>query len=374
MGTFEADMAATEARIDVQEARLLGLPETTQVVPVEELRNRIPFEDLRASDAKQERMNAGEAYHHEFRLLMPDGSVRWLSGHADIRANRIFGVNFDFTRRKLAEEALAQSEARLRTATNAAALGVFEWDPVADETFWGNDRIHKIFGRTLADGPLSRAQFVADYLHPSDRAEFDTAVEKAIQARGRLHVTCRIKRRRGGQRWLQIEAKYETATNERPARFVGVVANITTAPEGATISTGASAASAKRTTATRPGMSVTTRMQPNSAYSNYAAATLGKVAVKFSRSAPGAERPFAVTQRFRPLSKALQRYQQPATLGTCLWAPGNLRTSSALLGIEGIAQPIPQDVEGQHGEKDRQARPDRHPRRIREETLGGIQH
>ena len=84
---------------------------------------------------------------------MPDGSVRWLSAHADIRANRIFGVNFDITRRKLAEEALAQSEARLRTATNAAALGVFEWDPVADEASWGNDRIYKIFGRTHADRP-----------------------------------------------------------------------------------------------------------------------------------------------------------------------------------------------------------------------------
>ena len=41
-------------------------------------------------------------------------------------------------------------------------------------------------------------------------------------------ATCRIKRRRGGQRWLEIEAKYEKATNERPARFVGVVADITT--------------------------------------------------------------------------------------------------------------------------------------------------
>ena len=228
MGTFEVDIAATEARIDVQEARLLGLSEDTQVVSVELMRKRMPLEDLRASDAKQERMSEGEAYHHEFRFLMPDGSVRWLSGHADIRANRIFGVNFDITRRKLAEEALAQSEARLRAATNAAALGVFEWDPVADEASWGNDRIYKIFGRTHADGPLSRAQFVADYLHPNDRAEFDTAVEKAIRARGRFHVTCRIKRRRGDQRWLEIDAKYEKATNERPARFVGVVADITT--------------------------------------------------------------------------------------------------------------------------------------------------
>ena len=33
MGTFEADVAATEARIDAQEARLLGLPEDTRVGP-----------------------------------------------------------------------------------------------------------------------------------------------------------------------------------------------------------------------------------------------------------------------------------------------------------------------------------------------------
>jgi PAS domain S-box-containing protein len=227
MGTFEADVAATEARIDAQEARLLGLPEDTRVVPIELLRERVVPADLRASDAKQQRMNDGEAYHHEFRLRMPDGSVRWLSAHADIRSNRIFGVNFEITRRKLAEEALAQSEARLRTATNAAALGVFEWDPVSDVASWGNDRIYKIFGRTFDDGPLSRAKFVSEYLHPNDRAEFDTALDKAVRTRGHFHVTCRFRRRRGRLRWLEMEAKYEKATGERPARFIGVVADVT---------------------------------------------------------------------------------------------------------------------------------------------------
>src|SRR5262249_25714917 len=41
-----------------------------------------------------------EAYQHEFRLSMPDGSEKWLSAHADVRCNRIFGVNFDITKRK----------------------------------------------------------------------------------------------------------------------------------------------------------------------------------------------------------------------------------------------------------------------------------
>src|SRR5262245_58410175 len=155
MGTFEADIAATEAIIDAQEARLLGLPEGTCVASAEKLRRCIPLDDLNASDAKRRRLTEhGEAYHHEFRFRMPDGSERWLSGHADVRGNRIFGVNFDITERKLAEVQLRESEARLRVATSAASLGVFERDLKADRTVWLNDRMYEIFGRSRVDGPL----------------------------------------------------------------------------------------------------------------------------------------------------------------------------------------------------------------------------
>ena len=167
MGTFEADLTGSQAIIDAQEARLLGLPEETRVVSAEELRKRVPFEDLEASDAKQKRLTeGGEPYHHEFRFLMPDGSERWLSAYSDIRSNRIFGVNFDVTERKRAEAALRESEARLRIATSGAALGVFEWDAKADHAVWENERIYEIFGRTLADGPLSK-QAVRRQVSPS---------------------------------------------------------------------------------------------------------------------------------------------------------------------------------------------------------------
>jgi PAS domain-containing protein len=133
------------------------------------LRKRVPFGDLEVSDAKQKRLaEGGEPYHHEFRFLMPDGSERWLSAYADIRSNRMFGVNFDITERKRAEAALREGEARLRIATSGAALGVFEWDAKADHAVWENERIYEIFGRTRVDGPLSKQQFVAKYLHPGD--------------------------------------------------------------------------------------------------------------------------------------------------------------------------------------------------------------
>jgi PAS domain S-box-containing protein len=72
MGTFEADLAGTEAIIDAQEARLLGLPEEMRVVSTEQLRRCIPIEDLTTSDAKQERLTRqGVPYQHEFCFRMP---------------------------------------------------------------------------------------------------------------------------------------------------------------------------------------------------------------------------------------------------------------------------------------------------------------
>ena len=229
MGTFEAEIAGNQAIIDAQEARLLGLPTETRVVSTDELRRRIPFDDLRASDGKKERLEQhDEAYHHEFRLRMPDGSERWLSAYAAIRSSRIFGVNFDVTERKHAEAALRDSGTRLLVATSGAALGVFERDVKADRTVWVNDRMYEIFGRTRADGSLTRQQFLEDYLHPDDAHTFEEARQRALREGGNLHVVCRIRLKGGVMRWLQIDGKFELANSGEPLRFFGVVADITT--------------------------------------------------------------------------------------------------------------------------------------------------
>ena len=189
--------------------------------------NAFPWSELQASEAKWARMTEGrEAYHHEFPLGMPDGTERWLSAYADVRADRIFGVNFDVTQRKLAEAALQESEARLRIATEGAALGIYEWDPIIDRTTWENDRIYEIFGRTRTEGPLTKLQFVADYLHPADAREFEGALDDAMRT-GKLHVACRIKRKDGARRWLQIDGTVQEASSGKARRLVGIVADIT---------------------------------------------------------------------------------------------------------------------------------------------------
>jgi PAS domain S-box-containing protein len=228
MGTFEADLSASRAIIDAQEARLLGLPEGTRVVSAEEIRKRVPIEDLQTSDAKKGRLTEHrEAYQHEFRLCMPDGSERWLKGHADIRSDRIFGLNFDITQRKLVELALSESEARLRIAIAGAALGVFEWHAETDHAVWENDRMYEIFRRSRSDGALSKKQFVECYLHPDDVNAFATALDQAMKSGERLHTICRINLEDGEQRWLQIDGKFQPSATGSLSRLVAIVTDIT---------------------------------------------------------------------------------------------------------------------------------------------------
>jgi PAS domain S-box-containing protein len=68
----------------------------------------------------------GGAYHTEFRVVWPDGSIRWVAGHGQVffenqsgemRPVRFVGVNMDITERKQAEE-------RLREAHKFESIGL----------------------------------------------------------------------------------------------------------------------------------------------------------------------------------------------------------------------------------------------------------
>jgi hypothetical protein len=52
--------------------------------------------------------------------------------------------------------------------------------------------------------------------------------------------------------------------------------------------------------------------------------------------------------------------------------PGS--TSSALLWVERVAQAVSEDIEGQNDEKNSKARPNGHPWRVGEKSLGRVEH
>lgn len=93
-------------------------------------------------------------YENEFRIVLPDGSRRWLRGQAQFvyaesgKPVRMIGVNVDIDARKRVEQVLRQTEEQFRTlAENMSQLA---W--MADDEgwiFWYNRRWYEYTGTTL---------------------------------------------------------------------------------------------------------------------------------------------------------------------------------------------------------------------------------
>jgi len=192
-------------------------------------------DDLEQDLRERRRMLAGEidAYLREKRYFHKDGSVVWinltvsLTRKADGSPDYFISFIEDISARKRAEEKLRDSEERLRLASSAAGLGVFEWDVQADRAVWENDRMYEIFGHTRADGALSKAELTERYVHPDDAATFEQALNDGMKSGRPFHTVFRIRRKDGAMRWLGLAGNFELADGGAPIRMVGILADIT---------------------------------------------------------------------------------------------------------------------------------------------------
>lgn len=84
--------------------------------------------------AKVQRAMEQGGFADEWRVVWPDGSTHWLAGRAFVfkddsgRPLRLLGINIDITERKLAEQALSDSERRYRSMFQSAGVSIWEED------------------------------------------------------------------------------------------------------------------------------------------------------------------------------------------------------------------------------------------------------
>ncbi len=129
--------------------------------------------------------------------------------------------------RSAAARRIEESEQRLRVATAAAKLGVFQWE-VATDVAETDDQGYAILGRTPADGPLSRRLLVDAILHPDDVAVLEAALAQGMQPGRSFHVACRIRRHDdGAERWLEMWGQFTFSADGVPLRMIGVAADVT---------------------------------------------------------------------------------------------------------------------------------------------------
>ncbi|TCI00705.1 hypothetical protein EJV46_01295 [Roseococcus sp. SYP-B2431] len=112
-------------------------------------------------------------YSQSYRIVTPDGGTRWIAARGEIerdaegRALVMRGAHVDVTPLRSTEQALAESDARLRLAQEAAGIGTWEWSPAARQITWSRKMI-ELWGFDPEAGQPDLAATVAR-LHPADR-------------------------------------------------------------------------------------------------------------------------------------------------------------------------------------------------------------
>lgn len=151
MGLWERDLRTGKLQWDRRTFAIFGIEAETSV-DLEMLFSRIYPDDLPVVKSALDRTEStGVVYVCEFRVLKPDGKIIWIHANGGLRRDRdgtpthIAGINFDITERKQAEEALRDSEARLRAILDHNPAPVFIKD-TAGGYVHVNSRFEELFG------------------------------------------------------------------------------------------------------------------------------------------------------------------------------------------------------------------------------------
>ncbi|MBU0557110.1 MAG: PAS domain-containing protein [Alphaproteobacteria bacterium] len=176
--------------------------------------------------------HGGTSWTDEYRFQRADGSYAFVLDRGTVLRSedgaplRMIGAMLDQTERKAAEAALAESEERLRLATEASDIGFWDVDIIEDVLIWPA-RTKGMFGIS-PDVPVSMRDFYAG-LHPDDFEATSAAFAAAADPdqRALYDVEYRtVGKEDGIVRWVAAKGRGEFEEG-RCVRVVGVAIDVT---------------------------------------------------------------------------------------------------------------------------------------------------
>ncbi len=213
-GAWLWELDSDELVIHPATARLLGLPEQAQTVPIATVLDLVHRDDLPEVQARFWNAREGQAsYEIEFRLVI-NNSVNWVRSRAGIerdengRPVRMVGMMVELRPRREAEAESESPNTQLlyQTLLNELDGVVWELDPDTMMFTFVSAAASRILGYPERQW-LEEQGFYCNHVHPDDQERVVDAYRQAIARQQDHHFECRMLTSSGSEVWMQTRLR-----------------------------------------------------------------------------------------------------------------------------------------------------------------------
>lgn len=131
----------------------------------------------------------------------------------------------DISDRKRSEEALRESEERLRLGLDAGSTGTWDWDIVTNRITW-SERVYEFHGVKPGEFTGGVDDF-ARLVHPDDAPRVMRQIQDAIDKQTPYTAEFRVVHPDGQVHWISTNGKVYYANDGRPLRMLGATIDVT---------------------------------------------------------------------------------------------------------------------------------------------------
>ncbi len=170
-------------------------------------------------------------YSSEFRVVWPDGTVRWVAAMGRFyyspqgEPERMLGMAHSITALKQAVLALRQSEADLTEAQRLANVGSWQWDPKTDTVSW-SEQLYRIAGIEPSLPAVSYKDHEKLYTAES-WLRLRSAVEEALSSGTPYELELEMKCADGSRKWVIAKGEVRRDGAGRIVQLRGTIDDIT---------------------------------------------------------------------------------------------------------------------------------------------------
>lgn len=232
LGSWELELGSGKVSWSNELFKVFGLDREEQAPTYDQQEKLFGQESWAVLQAAVDRaLQSGQGYSLELEVLRPGGANRWIQAKGEAKRNSTYqivgllGTAQDVTELKSAQLELAATSERVLLATEAARIGVWDFDFQRDELVW-DGLMHELYG-TEPTAFGGRFQDWRSSLHPEDLEATESDFLRAVEEKRPFDSDFRIVTPGGRIKYLKGRAHIHYHRDGTVARAVGVNYDIT---------------------------------------------------------------------------------------------------------------------------------------------------